>query len=265
MNFYKRYPADYGRKTSRLTLAQHGAYTLLLDELYATEQPLPAELAELHRICRAMSKREQDAVRIVADQFFPIGEDGLRHNRRATAELVEAAPAVEAARANGKKGGRPAKVKPTGLFKSNPDVTQDEPRTKAPHSSDNSTSLRSVEPRASRLPQPFELPSEWEVFAKAERPDLDAQRVAERFADFWHAKPGKDGRKLDWFATFRNWVRAERVSPNAVPMTFRERDEANASARVREMTGGLVDTKPTTRQNDALQKVFDAIPARRLG
>ncbi len=50
-------------------------------------------------------------------------------------------------------------------------------------------------------------------------------------------------------------------TPNgAQPMTFRERDAANAAARVAEMTGGLVSAKPTpiTRRNDALQEVFDA-------
>lgn len=152
MNFYKRYPADYGRKTARLTLAQHGAYTLLLDELYATEQPLPADVSELYRVCRAMSKAEQDAVRSVAEQFFPIGDDGMRHNRRATTELFEAAPAVEAARANGKKGGRPKKTqqKPAGLSESNQDdnrtATQSKPKSKAPHSSESSSSLRSEEP-----------------------------------------------------------------------------------------------------------------------
>lgn len=148
MNFYKRYPADYGKKTARLTLAEHGAYTLLLDELYTTEIGLPDDHDELYRICRAMTKPEQTAVRTVADKFFPVAADGLRHNRRATAELIEAAPAMEAARLNGKKGGRPKKQtqqKPTGFPKTNPDETQHEPSTKPPHSSDNSSSLRSEE------------------------------------------------------------------------------------------------------------------------
>ncbi len=146
MNFYKRYPADYGRKTSKLNLMQHGAYTLLLDEIYATEEALPADYKELYRICRAMERAEQEAVRIVADRFFPVAGDGLRYNSRATEELVEAAPAIEAARLNGKKGGRPKKEtqqKPSGLSEENPNRTQDEPNSKPPHSSDNCSSLRS--------------------------------------------------------------------------------------------------------------------------
>lgn len=139
MNFYKRFMADYAKKTSRLTLAQHGAYTLLLDEFYATEQPLPAAHVDLFRICRAMSRDEQAAVAFVADMFFPIGEDGLRHNERAACELADAAPAMEAARANGKRGGRPKK-EPTEFENKNPvgfqNITQNEPSAKAPHSSE---------------------------------------------------------------------------------------------------------------------------------
>jgi uncharacterized protein YdaU (DUF1376 family) len=139
MNFYKRYMADYAKKTARLTLAQHGAYTLLLDEIYATEQPLPLDCVELFRICRAMSKAEQEAVRYVADNYFPVGLDGTRHNSRAASEISEAAPAMDAARMNGKRGGRPKK-EPSGFQKNNPvgfqTITQKEPNSKPPHSSE---------------------------------------------------------------------------------------------------------------------------------
>lgn len=98
MNFYKRYMADYAKKTARLTLAQHGAYTLLLDELYGTERPLPQSYDELNRICRAMIKAEQEAVKFVADQYFPVCSDGLRHNNRATEELARHKVEVQSAR-----------------------------------------------------------------------------------------------------------------------------------------------------------------------
>jgi uncharacterized protein YdaU (DUF1376 family) len=237
LNYYKRYPADYGKKTARLTLAQHGAYTLLLDELYTTEQGLPADFVELYRICRAMDKAEQAAVRFVADLHFPIASDGLRHNGRASEEIAEAAPAIEAARLNGKKGGRPRKQtqeKPSGFSVDNQEQTQDEPGSKAPHSSDTSASLRSAEGRASRLPKPFELPVEWADWAKAERPDLDPQRVADKFADYWHGKGGAAARKLDWLATWRNWVREERA-PAASRQSFGAPKHAGAAAAIFDM------------------------------
>lgn len=123
MNFYPRFPGDYAKKTARLSLAEHGAYTLLLDEVYSTEEALPADADELCRICRALTKEERAAVIKVADKFFPVGSDGLRHNERAEEEIALARPKIDAAKANGKKGGRPKKEtqrKPTGFPEMNP-------------------------------------------------------------------------------------------------------------------------------------------------
>lgn len=62
-------------------------------------------------------------------------------------------------------------------------------------------------PSGSRLPADWSLPDDWRKWAAAERQDLDIGKEAEKFADYWHAKPGKDGRKADWRATWRNWIR----------------------------------------------------------
>jgi uncharacterized protein YdaU (DUF1376 family) len=129
VNYYERYCGDYAKKTARLTLIQHGAYTLLLDEYYSAEQPLPDDLDELFRICRAMTKPEQEAVRFVAERFFPVAEDGLRHNDRADEMIEKARPKMEAARTNGKKGGRPKK-NPPGYEADNPGETQEKPTGK---------------------------------------------------------------------------------------------------------------------------------------
>ena len=92
---------------------------------------------------------------------------------------------------------------------------QKKPRGEESREEKNSPSLRSGEVRASRLPTDWQLPDSWREWATAERPDLDVRRAAAGFADYWHAKPGKDGRKTDWLATWRNWVRNERAPPQA--------------------------------------------------
>jgi hypothetical protein len=68
---------------------------------------------------------------------------------------------------------------------------------------------------ASRLPADWEPSAEEVAFCVAERPDLIASEVAMRFRDYWIAQPGAKGRKTDWPATWRNWVRNERVKPAA--------------------------------------------------
>jgi hypothetical protein len=56
------------------------------------------------------------------------------------------------------------------------------------------------------------LPIDWKTWAEAERPDLNAEKVSESFKDFWIAKPGAGGVKLNWEATWRNWVRSQKQS-----------------------------------------------------
>lgn len=70
-------------------------------------------------------------------------------------------------------------------------------------------------PRGERLPH-VELPQDWRTFCQSERPDLDPDSVFARFADYWRAQPGAKGRKSDWSATWRNWVRDERQRPRVV-------------------------------------------------
>ena len=72
MNYYERYCGDYQRDTAHLSLAEHGAYTMLLDTYFSVEKPLPKDLSSLYRVCRAMTRLEQHAVKVVADQFFPV-------------------------------------------------------------------------------------------------------------------------------------------------------------------------------------------------
>lgn len=113
MNYYERYCGDYQRDTAHLSLGEHGAYTMLLDTYFSVEKPLPKELPSLYRVCRAMTRIEQQAVKTVAEQFFPVSEmDGLRHNPRADREIAKARPKIDAARINGRKGGRPPKEAP---------------------------------------------------------------------------------------------------------------------------------------------------------
>jgi hypothetical protein len=64
--------------------------------------------------------------------------------------------------------------------------------------------------RGSRLASNWICPNPWADWARSERPDLNITKVAESFYDYWIAKPGAAGVKLDWQATWRNWVRNQR-------------------------------------------------------
>jgi uncharacterized protein YdaU (DUF1376 family) len=63
--------------------------------------------------------------------------------------------------------------------------------------------------RGSRLPADFEPDLE---YARKELPDIDAGAEADRFKDYWKARSGPDAVKVDWKATWRNWIRTCRDS-----------------------------------------------------
>lgn len=93
-----------------------------------------------------------------------------------------------------------------------PAVTETPPEAETEQSKPIDKSIGSRTRRGTRLPVGFEMPDEWLHWAMTERhwPAADARDEAASFTDFWHAKAGKDAVKLDWEATWRNWVRKAR-------------------------------------------------------
>jgi uncharacterized protein YdaU (DUF1376 family) len=64
--------------------------------------------------------------------------------------------------------------------------------------------------RGTRLPKDWHLPKAWGEWALQNRPGMTVEAIREeaaKFADHWHSKAGKEASKLDWEATWRNWIR----------------------------------------------------------
>lgn len=82
------------------------------------------------------------------------------------------------------------------------------------------TGKKSSAAKGSRLPADWQLPKAWGEWALQEAPTWapeQVRKVAERFRDYWIAKPGREGFKADWLATWRNWVRREAERTSAAP------------------------------------------------
>jgi hypothetical protein len=80
-----------------------------------------------------------------------------------------------------------------------------------------------------RLANDFLFPKEWEEFCQQTRPELHPTQTFDKFKDYWIAQAGQKGVKLDWFATWRNWVRntnAPKVNPaDIVRLTVPSKNE----------------------------------------
>ena len=86
--------------------------------------------------------------------------------------------------------------------------------------------------RGSRLPADFEMPDDWISFCQTERPDLHPHKIFDGFKDYWVAAP--KGTKLDWTATWRNWVRNQKTEKSQE--SFFERDQKLKRERMKEFT-----------------------------
>lgn len=65
-----------------------------------------------------------------------------------------------------------------------------------------------------RLPADWQPPQDQIARIERELPQVDWRAETEKFRDYWIAKPGQHGTKLDWPATWRNWMRnAQRFAP----------------------------------------------------
>lgn len=209
MNYYSFHIGDYASHTAHLEPMEDLAYRRMLDLYYRTQSALPLDVQRIARLIRMPDHAE--IVQSILSEFFTETEKGWS-NSRADSEIE----AFQRMQDGGKKGAAKRWSKPgdsppmptPSPPQSNPNANHTQSHTQEPI-----TKVETRTPNGSRLPQDWVLPEEWQAWAEKERPDLDVTLVACQFRDFWIAKPGKDGRKLDWQATWRNWIRSQRQAP----------------------------------------------------
>ena len=61
--------------------------------------------------------------------------------------------------------------------------------------------------RGSRLPADWMPPPDVVAQMRSDHPHVDLKAEHEKFVDYWQGKAGRDARKADWDATWRNWIR----------------------------------------------------------
>jgi hypothetical protein len=88
------------------------------------------------------------------------------------------------------------------------------------------TAPRGAEARGTRLPDGWRPDEAGLAYAAGQLGmNVDPERELDRFRDYWRAVPGAKGRKMDWPATWRNWVR--RAAEN-LPRKAHERPHTDA-------------------------------------
>lgn len=216
------YVGDYLGDTMHLTTEEHGAYLLLMMAYWKRGGPLPDNPKTLAAIAKMTPDAWSNAQAVLAE-FFEVTPGIEWRHKRIERELAAACGkktlAVEKARkAAGKrwgKGTQEAASNAPGNAPSNAKTMLEDCPSPSPSPSqkaevDIPRERGASNARGARLTLSA-LPDDWRIFAKQERPDLDPDLTWSVFADYWKAKPGKDGLRTDWLMTWRNWVRREKA------------------------------------------------------
>jgi hypothetical protein len=61
--------------------------------------------------------------------------------------------------------------------------------------------------RGTRIPDDFTLTDEMRNWGREKYPNVNGEEQTAAFIDYWKSVPGTKGRKVDWNATWRTWIR----------------------------------------------------------
>lgn len=218
MHYYQFNPKEHALASYHLNNEEDLAFRRLKDMYHETEKPISLDIDS---VARRLRLETQWVLNVLKDFFFQ-AEDGW-HIAEIDAEIARYQSNAAKNKANGAKGGRPKREKepdgnPMGYesqpignpkpltINQQPDKEKYVKRKAAkPAASDDATAKRGC-----RLPKDWTLSNELQVWTEGEHPSINLRGVFERFCDYWDSKPGKDGVKLDWDKTWRNWVRRDK-------------------------------------------------------
>lgn len=224
MHYYSFNIGDYASHTRHLSPTEDIAYRRMLDLYYMSEKPLPEDPAEVTRLIN-MRDYPSDVMTVLEEFFTPVEGVGWV-NTKVDAEISKYHGKRESASRAGKASvesklnkrstdvqrtfnTNSTDVQPTNNHK--PITINQEPETK------NQFSIGAAktppQKKGTRLPNDWHPSEDLMTWAKTEFPNTDVLIETDKFKDYWRSKAGASATKLDWDATFRNWIRSARGRP----------------------------------------------------
>lgn len=253
MHYFKRNIGDYAKKAGRLSMLQHGAYTLLIDACYDREE-FPT-LEEAIEWTWASTQEEEEAVKFVLRKFFTL-EDGRYVQIQIREEIAEYHSkneknkriAIERETNRKQKSTNRARTVHEAPPNQEPLTINQEPITKKEEKEKIIKKEKALPAsRAHVLKKPEDVPEQvWLDFTalrKSKRAPLTATALA-----LIRSEADSIGMSLQdalgiccargWQGFKAGWLEERRRPQSTVPQeTFRERDERLARERWEEMTG----------------------------
>lgn len=231
------YVADYIADTTDLTMREHGAYMLLILHYWRrgclplegqiTDEAIASGLLErCYRVCSTGGVGDETAVKRVISRFFTW--DGTKWSHKRIDIELNKANEISSIRAKiGAKGGVESGKTRQAIAEANTQAkskqTPKQNRSDHNHSHNQSKEEEKeppLSPKGETTNTATRLPDNWlpppEARHLATELGVNYENELAKFRDYWAAVPDSRGRKKDWPATLRNWLRtaAERLPPN---------------------------------------------------
>jgi uncharacterized protein YdaU (DUF1376 family) len=234
------YTRDYLTATATLSIEQSGAYLHMLMHSWSTGLPLPDDDVQLARICKVTPGKFARAIKPFVMAFFDLGNDGWTQKRlekerhraleksdaarksanakwRKTLETTDAnadasamrigcsSPSPSQRREEKKESNSPhipplAAMPPSVASAKPPPARLEFPPEKPP-------GKQTVDPKGHRLPDGWRMSESERLYAIEQ--GLNPQRAEECFRDYWHARAGKEARKVNWNLTWKTYCRSD--------------------------------------------------------
>jgi len=223
-----------------MTAATKGVYITLTCMMYEAEAPLHQSWDMLARRCGATLPAFRKAIEALQDDNKMLIVDGGLWSPKCDKHI-----ALRRERQKSAKAAAEIRWQKSQQKQSTEDAGAYDPQCYSepePEEEKREAYASQKKARGMRLPEDWFLPMEWGEWAISEGMDRDAVRVqADRFKDYWLAKAGKDATKLDWQATWRNWIRSakERGNGNGNRGGVRQREGAAFGRAIHQLADGL--------------------------
>jgi uncharacterized protein YdaU (DUF1376 family) len=246
------YVGDYLKDTRDLTAEQHGAYLLLLMDMWNRNGALPNNPKVLARITGISPKRWPSVWASIGSMFIDDG-DFLSH-KRVDLELQKADQISQKRKLAGSAGGRAKALKTQ-----EPDVAiAKQVPSKSPSRSEPQPQKKDDDADASSRVKPHFIPADWKpseaLIAWAvhefrtpnneQLTEAEIRNEADSFVDYWTGRRDAKAKRPGWDGTFRARIREQAAA------IIRARPRSNGAA-VR--AGARVQTRfaPQVSQHDA--------------
>ncbi|SFI83694.1 DUF1376 domain-containing protein [Albimonas pacifica] len=209
--FYKMVPAKWDNATAHLTLEQEAALLRIVNAINKNDAPVPNVDRVLAGLFRSSTRKARALIRDLIEAGKVYEENGFLWSEKAREDVVSRSVRSQLNAESGAKGGRTRAERAAKVMKDNDHgqaTASSRIEEKRREEKGEANASPKKQGRATRLSEDWSLPMAWGRWALSEGwPEAVIREQADTFRDYWISASGKNATKLDWEATWRNWMR----------------------------------------------------------